>query len=105
MEGDQVPVLLTDRHMLHIREHTVPLASPEARSQADLVSNILAHIQEHLNVLMDPAQAQILLLLGQQPMQPMGPPGGPPPPGGAPGAPPDEAGAPLGAAGQELDPT
>lgn len=66
-----VPAILTDDHMLHIKEHMVVLASPEARMNPNVVKNTLAHIREHMSLLMsgDP----ILALMGQPQL------GGPPP--------------------------
>jgi len=69
-----VPSIITDDHMLHIREHMVVLASPEARMTPGVVKNTLAHLREHMDLLFsgDP----ILALMGQPQL------GAPPPPAG-----------------------
>lgn len=70
--GDDVPVLLTDDDALHILEHQCVLASPEARSNPQVVNSVLNHIQMHINngKSKDPALA---MALKQTPMsQPMG---------------------------------
>lgn len=96
-----VMAILTDDHNLHLREHQAVLADPDLRMDKDLVDRALGHIQEHINILSDPNNAQILLQLGQQPIQPVIPPmpGGMPQEGGE-GAPPASA-APAPAPGAE----
>ena len=72
--GEQVPVILTDSHLVHINEHRAILASPEARRQPELIAVVLDHIQQHMNILQDPAMAAVLGALGQQSLaQPPGP--------------------------------
>jgi hypothetical protein len=70
-----VVAVLTDAHSLHIREHKAVLADPDLRMDAELVQRTLAHIQEHLDILSNPNVANILTLLGEQPL---GPPAGSP---------------------------
>jgi len=65
-----VPVMITDQHQIHIQEHKSILASPEARRNPELIRTVLSHIQEHINALSDPANAQILAVLQQQPLPP-----------------------------------
>jgi hypothetical protein len=65
-----VVAVLTDAHSLHIREHKAVLADPDLRMDADLVQRTLSHIQEHINILSDPNVANILSLLGEQPLGP-----------------------------------
>lgn len=69
-EGQPVEALLTDNHLLHINEHSVVLASPESRKNPELVNAVLAHIQEHIDILhsQDPMVQQLLMTIGQQPM-------------------------------------
>lgn len=69
-DGKEVMAVLTDNHSLHIREHKAVLASTEARQDPQQVELCLSHIQDHLNILMEPTNAQMLQLLGQQPMAP-----------------------------------
>lgn len=85
-----VMAVLTDDHSLHIREHKSVLADPDLRMDAELVQRTLSHIQEHINILSDPNVANILTMLGQQPLAPMMPPGGE----GAPPAASPQAGSP-----------
>jgi hypothetical protein len=51
---------------------------------AELVQRTLSHIQEHINILSDPNVANILMLLGEQPIQPPMPPQQPMPQESAP---------------------
>lgn len=67
-DGKEVMAVLTDDHNLHIREHRAVLASPDARRDPQRVQATLTHIQEHLNILMDPANTQVLIMFGQTPL-------------------------------------
>jgi hypothetical protein len=78
----EVMAVLTDDHSLHIREHQAVLADPDLRMDAELVQRALSHIQEHIDILSDPSVANILMQLGQTPIQPPAPPQMPPPPQG-----------------------
>lgn len=71
--GRYVPVMITDEHKIHIQEHKAILASPEARRNPELIANVTKHLQEHLDTLSNPANAQVLGILGQQAI-PAGPP-------------------------------
>jgi hypothetical protein len=84
-EGEIPRAILTDDHLLHIHEHKAVLNSIEARQNAEIVKNTLNHINEHLSMFEDPANAQMLLALGQHPPQPAQP-QGPLPPGAHPQA-------------------
>lgn len=75
--GEVPPCILTDDHVLHIKEHQAVLASPEARENPSVVKAVTAHLQEHMQILM--TGNPLLGLLGQ-PM--MGPPALPAPAGG-----------------------
>lgn len=86
MNGESVPVLDIDDHKNHIVEHKAILADPDLRRNPDLVKVVLGHIQEHITALQQ-SDPNLLMLLGQQPLQPPAPPaqaGGPPPQGGQP---------------------
>lgn len=85
-----VMAVLTDAHNLHIREHKAILADPDLRMDVKLVQRTLAHIQEHLDILRNPDVADILVMIGEQPLTA---------PGGTPNAPiaPDQ----LNQSGQE----
>lgn len=65
-----VQALLTDDHNLHIREHQAVLADPDLRLDPDLAQRAVAHLQEHLDILSNPALANMLLALGQNPILP-----------------------------------
>lgn len=45
------PVLLTDKHDLHIQEHLCVLANPNDRENPELLQAALDHIQEHIQML------------------------------------------------------
>lgn len=88
MNGDDVITAYVDQHMLHIKEHSAVLSDPELRLDRNLSDRVMAHIQEHINLLktVDPSLLQIL---GQTPLPPDGPPQqpgpqGPPPKEGPP---------------------
>jgi hypothetical protein len=68
-EGRYVPVMITDNHRMHIEEHRIILSSPEARRNPELIQAVTTHLQEHLDILKNPANADMLLLLNQQPVQ------------------------------------
>lgn len=68
MEGKDTPVMVTDNHALHISEHKTVLASPEARSDLAKIEAVQAHLLEHINILSDPQFANLLIVLGQQPL-------------------------------------
>jgi len=75
-EGNPVPAIFTDNHAMHIMEHKAVIASPDARRDEGIVKSVTEHMQEHLNLLQS-TDPNMLLLMGQQPVQ------APPPPGPA----------------------
>lgn len=85
-DGTEVHTIVTDAHALHIQEHKVVLSSPEARQDPAVVKAVTDHMQEHINTLqtLSAQNPNLLIALGQQPVQPPPPPPGPtpPPPGG-----------------------
>ena len=74
VDGDVPVVTLLDEHSTHILEHKSVLADPELRKDPELVSRALTHIQIHIEQLKTGDQ-QLLVLMGQQPLQPMMQPG------------------------------
>ena len=82
-------VLLTDDHVLHVKEHSALMCDPDVRLNETVMAATLAHIQEHLNALqtMDPVLAAVLGFpsIGGAPGGPAG--AGAPPPGASPGSP------------------
>lgn len=69
MAGDEVPVIVTDRHSIHILEHKSILSDPDLRKDPALVKNMLAHFEAHLNELRG-ADPGLLSLIGEQSMAP-----------------------------------
>lgn len=91
MGGELPPVLAIDRHQIHIQEHKSLLADPNLRNDPQLVQTALTHIQEHINQLRN-TDPDLLMLTGQQPLQPQQPPQGAAPQGpGGPQQPPSAA--------------
>lgn len=73
MEGAPVMANILDRHRMHIMEHRTVINDPDLRSNPELYTAVMNHIQEHINMLrtVDP---DLLLLVGEQPlMNPMMP--------------------------------
>lgn len=91
--SNPVIALLTDDHHTHILEHTAVLSDPSARMDQQLVQRVTQHMQEHINILSNPAQANLLISMGQHPIMPPGMPQSMPgQPNGAPaGGPPQAA--------------
>lgn len=104
-EGKEAHAVLTDMHKLHIDEHSTVMDSPEVRSNPHITAQVLNHIQEHLDILInpDPKVQKILTLLGQQSMASPPSPQGPPPGPQGPGGPPQHAPGPAGP--QMVNPT
>ncbi len=74
-EGQFVKALAVDQHIQHIKGHKSVLSDPDLRMDDNLTDSVLAHIQDHINLLRntDPA---LLALIGEQAL---GPAGGTPP--------------------------
>lgn len=68
--GNNVPVMITDEHKIHIQEHKAILASPEARRNPELINLVTHHLQEHIDALSNPANQAVLAVLGQQGLPP-----------------------------------
>lgn len=67
-KGVPVRAILTDDHILHIKEHQAVLASPEARENPEVVKAVTMHLMEHMTILM--SGNPILALLGQPQIAP-----------------------------------
>ncbi len=80
-EGIDVVALAVDQHIIHIKEHKGVLSDPDLRQDPVLIERVLAHINEHIDLLRqtDPA---LLSIIGEQPLGPIG---GSPPNMGQPG--------------------
>lgn len=90
MEGESIPAMRTDLHMLHIAEHASVLANINARFRPEVVTAVDEHIRQHEMLL-----TQLTPLLAAATNQPIlnaggAPGGGPPAQGPAPGGPPSE---------------
>lgn len=102
LQGQKVQALRIDEHAQHIEEHKTLLSSPSSRQDANLVTNVLAHIEEHeqLQQMLQQQDPAFLAATKQPPLPfpappgvpasppvpPQGPPAGGPPPGAAPAA-------------------
>lgn len=67
----RVAALITDEHALHIKEHATVLSDPDLRFDQELFAMVSGHIQEHIDLLKN-TDPNLLLILGQQPLQPSG---------------------------------
>lgn len=69
-KGKQPRVLITDKHKLHITEHKVVLASTEARDESaqEVVNAVIDHLEEHILALKQ-GNPELLMALGEQPLQ------------------------------------
>lgn len=84
----------TDIHAFHIQEHRAVLDDTDVRSNQEITKIVMDHIQGHMDMLQN-TDPRLLMLTGQQPLPPPGPPPGQMPPGGPPpGAPPPGPGGP-----------
>lgn len=81
-QGQSPSVLATDDHHEHIKRNKQVLDSPAARDNEAAAKAVLAHLQQHIQMLktVDP---ELLMALGQTPLSPPAP---PPEPPGVPGA-------------------
>ncbi len=72
MDGDSdVMATAVDAHSQHIREHLNVLADPDLRLNTELSARVLAHIQEHIDLLRT-TDPNLLALIGEQPLPPVG---------------------------------
>lgn len=74
-KGQQPITVMTDNHQLHIQEHKSVVASSVARADQQVTQVTSGHIMEHIMALRT-ADPDLLALLGQQSLMPMGPQGG-----------------------------
>lgn len=70
MEGESVLATALDQHRIHIQEHKSVLADTELRKDANLVQNVLDHIQQHIDLLRN-TDPDLLQLIGEQPLNPI----------------------------------
>jgi hypothetical protein len=86
--GKDVMVIATDKHSLHIKNHRSVLGNPELRFNPELLKRVNDHILEHIRLLQE-TDPSLLMMLGEQPLQPPGM--QPPPPEGSQGGQPGQS--------------
>lgn len=76
-DGEPIQAIITDDHVLHISEHKSVVADPAVRKDPAILSAVLEHLQQHIELLKDPGYQELLQLMGQpglgQPQAPQGP--------------------------------
>lgn len=75
-EGQPAQAIMTDNHSLHVIEHSIVLSDPEVRGNPQITQNVLAHIQQHIDLAMSMPPALSAMLKQQSFMQPPMPPEG-----------------------------
>jgi hypothetical protein len=88
LEGHNPLVAPTDKHSMHIQEHSSVLSDPDLRNDSNLVKTVMDHIEAHLNALRN-TDPSLLQMMGEQPLPPLQPQNGNPP-GGQPNQPPPQ---------------
>lgn len=74
LQGGQKPTaILFDDHRKHILEHRTVLSNTRDRMNPVKVQAVIDHVQEHINLLKDPAVQEVLGFLGQQGAAPLPP--------------------------------
>lgn len=71
IEGEDVQAVFTEQHSLHIKEHKYILADPDLKKDPELVARVAAHIQHHIDLLRT-TDPDILAMMGEQPLGPVG---------------------------------
>jgi hypothetical protein len=71
VSNEEVVAVFTDDHRMHIQEHASVLSDPELRFDNELVARTDKHIREHMDLLRN-TDPDILGMLGQQPLGPIG---------------------------------
>lgn len=89
-EGQDVLVLFTDNHVLHIQEHSALASDPQVRTDPQQFNVIANHIMQHIQMLTDPNYQNYRALTNQPSIPPsasqgQGMPGPAPAPQGNPG--------------------
>ena len=85
-EGKPAMASAIDHHVLHIKEHSAELNSPEARMDPQLTEHILAHVMEHIELLTYMPVIMLQMSMGYETPFPAMQEGMPPSMGGEPGA-------------------
>lgn len=71
-EGQEVIALLIDNHGNHINAHRTVLSDPEVRKKPEIVQAVLAHIQEHIDLIRQ-VPPDLANIIGMQQPAPQGP--------------------------------
>lgn len=71
IKGNLIQAVATEQHSLHIKEHKCVLADPDLKKDPQLVGRVLAHIQQHIDLLRT-TDPDLLMLMGEQPLGPVG---------------------------------
>lgn len=69
--GEDVIAVATEKHSIHLKQHMNVLADPDLKNDPELVSRVLGHIQEHLDLLRS-TDPNLLMINGEQPLAPVG---------------------------------
>jgi hypothetical protein len=69
LSGEKVYASILDQHRAHILEHKSVMADPDLRKDQTLVQNVQEHIKEHIDLLRN-GDADLLQLIGEQPLNP-----------------------------------
>lgn len=77
LEGQDVPVLFTDNHVLHVQEHSALASDPAIRTNPTLFAAIAKHLQQHITLLSDPTYQNFRMLTNQPSLPPQGQPQAP----------------------------
>lgn len=77
LDGQDVPVLFTDDHALHVIEHAAVASDPLIRTNPQKFIPLAKHIQEHMAMLSNPNYQNFRMLTGQPNLPPPGVPSAP----------------------------
>lgn len=89
MDGEDVQATVVDQHSIHIKEHKTVIANADIRKDPTLTGKVLAHIQQHIDMLRN-TDPDLLELIGEKPLNPPPQPGQLPPPPGQQALPPGQ---------------
>ena len=72
LDGQDVPVLFTDNHVLHIQEHAAIASDPMIRTNPQQFGLIAKHLNDHITMLSNPAYQNFRQLTNQPSLAPPG---------------------------------
>ncbi len=64
--GEKIQVVITENHAEHIKHHSVPAGSPEAKANPMFIANTLEHVMDHYNQWKN-MPPELAMVTGQQP--------------------------------------